>query len=155
MLYHASSERLKPLVTESLSLCSLNMEGTLDNTHALGSLTSIPFLAFSKSSMYDALSCVPPACPAMSWANSPVKVICEGCVQCRKGNLSNILVSHWLSCFQLIFTPQRVFFNGSEPMVTFEVSVCSVRCCMVPPICRSFEKSYSQFRPSMVFRCMP
>ena len=155
MLYHASSERLKPLVTESLSLTSLNREGTLDMVHAFGSLTSILLVAFSKSSIYEALSCVPPACPAIRWANSPVKDIWEGCVQCRKGSLLSILVSHWLSCFQLMFRPHSMFRNGSCPMVTFEVSVCSVRYWNVPPSCRSFENSYSQFMPSMVFRCMP
>ena len=44
---------------------------------------------------------------------------------------------------------------GSEPIVTFEVSACSERCINVPPSWKFFEKSYSQFTPSMVLRCMP
>ena len=35
-MYQANNERLKPLVTESLSACSRNMEGTLER--ALGML---------------------------------------------------------------------------------------------------------------------
>ena len=154
MLYQASSERLKPLVTESLAY-SLKYLGTLESTHDLGSETLMPFLALSKSSIYEALSCVPPAVPAIRWANSPVKVICEGWVQCRKGSLSSMRVSHWLSFFQLMFRPHSVFFSGSEPMVTFDVRACSDRCCSVPPIWKSFEKSYSQLKPNIRLRCMP
>ena len=40
-------------------------------------------------------------------------------------------------------------------MVTFEVSACSERCISVPPSWKFFEKSYSQFTPIIVFRCMP
>ena len=123
--------------------------------HALGSLTSMRLVELSKSSMYEALSCVPLAVPAMSWANSPVNVICEGCVQWSRGILLSMRVSHWLSVFQLMFAPQRVFFSGSEPMTTFDVSACSLRCCSVPPIWKSFEKSYSQLKPIIVLRCMP
>ena len=54
-----------------------------------------------------------------------------------------------------MLAPQRVFFKGSEPIVTFEVSACSERCWKVPPIWRFFEKSYSQFRPTIVLRCIP
>ena len=64
-------------------------------------------------------------------------------------------VSHWLSVFQLMFTPHSVFFSGSEPIVTFDVRACSDRCCSVPPICRFFEKSYSQLKPNIRLRCMP
>ena len=64
-------------------------------------------------------------------------------------------VSHWLSVFQLMLAPHRVFFSGSEPMETFDVRACSDRCCSVPPICRFFEKSYSQLKPNIVLRCMP
>ena len=94
IVYHANRALLKPLVTESLSAYSLNDLGTLEITHDLGSMTLIPFLAFSKSSIYEALSCVPLAVPAIRCANSPVKDIREGWVQCKKGNLSIIRVSH-------------------------------------------------------------
>ena len=155
MVYHAKRARLKPLVTESLSAYSLNVLGTLEITHVLGSNTVIPFIELSKSSIYEALSCVPLAVPAISCANSPVKEICEGCVQCSKGNLSSIRVSHWLSVFQLMFSPHSVFFKGSEPIVTFDVSACSLKCCSVPPIWKSFEKSYSQLKPNIRLRCIP
>ncbi len=155
MLYHESSARLKPLVTESLSAYSAKASGTLESTHDVGSATEMAFLAFSKSSIYEALSCVPLAVPAMSWANSPVKEICDGCVQWSSGNLSSIFVSHWLSVFQLTFSPHSVFFKGSDPMTTFDVSACSDRCCSVPPIWKFFEKSYSQLTPNIRFRCMP
>ena len=91
----------------------------------------------------------------MSWANSPVKEICEGCVQCKSGSLSSIFVNHWLSVFQLMFNPHRVFFKGSEPMTTFEVRACSERCWNVPPIWKFLEKSYSQLTPNIRLRCMP
>jgi hypothetical protein len=120
--------------------------------HACGPDTSMPLVVFSKSSRYEALSCVPLACPAMRWANSPVNVICEGCVRCRPGSLSSTLVSHWLSFFQFMLMPQRVLFSGSEPMLTFVVSDCSEMCCTVPLSWKFFVKSYSQFMPSMVLR---
>ena len=138
-----------------MSAYSGNIVGTLDSVHDLGSSTSMPFLAFSKSSMYEALSCVPPAVPAMRCANSPVKEICDGWVQCSSGSLSSMRVSHWLSVFQFMFSPHKVFFSGSEPMVTFDVSVCSLRCCSVPPIWKFLVKSYSQLKPTIVLRCMP
>ena len=59
MVYHASNERLNPLRKVVLSLCSGNMEGTLDMTHEVGVETSIFVVVFSKSSKYEALSCVP------------------------------------------------------------------------------------------------
>ena len=155
MLYHESRARLKPLVTESLSAYSGNIVGTLERIHDFGSLTSMAFFVFSKSSIYEALSCVPLACPAISCANSPVNVICDGCVQCSSGMALSIFVSHWLSCFQLTLSPHSVFFSGSAPIATFDVSVCSVRCCSVPPIWKFFEKSYSQLKPSIVLRCIP
>ena len=40
-------------------------------------------------------------------------------------------------------------------MVTFEVSVCSLRCCNVPPIWKFLVKSYSQLKPTIVLRCIP
>ena len=113
------------------------------------------FFAFSKSSIYDALSCVPLAVPEISWANSPVNEICDGCVQWSRGSRSNMRVSHWLSVFQLTFRPHKVFFSGSEPIVTFDVSACSLRCCSVPPNWKFFEKSYSQLKPIIRLRCMP
>ena len=94
MVYHASNERLNPLRKVVLSLCSGNMEGTLDMTHEVGVETSIFVVVFSKSSKYEALSCVPWLCPAMSCANSALNEMCEGCVRCKKGILSNRLVSH-------------------------------------------------------------
>ena len=84
---------------------------------------------------------MPPACPAINWANSPVKEIWEGCVTCRKGILSSIFVSHWLSFFQFTLMPHRVLFTGSEPRFTFVVRDCSERCCMVPLNWKSEEKS--------------
>ena len=54
-----------------------------------------------------------------------------------------------------MFTPQIVLFSGSEPMATFVVSDCSERCCTVPLSWKFFEKSYSQFMPSMVLRICP
>ena len=155
MVYHAIWARLKPLASVCLSLDSANMDGTLESTHDLGSDTSMPFFVFSKSSMYDALSCVPPACPAMSCANSVVSDICEGCVQCRNGILSSMLVSHWLSFFQLRLMPHSMLLSGSEPMATFDVSACSCRCCSVPLSWKFLEKSYSQFTPNIVLRIMP
>ncbi len=62
-----------------------------------------------------------------------------------------MFVSHWLSFFQFMFKPQRVLFSGSEPIVTFVVNACSERCWNVPLIWKFFEKSYSQFRPIIVF----
>ena len=91
----------------------------------------------------------------MSCANSPVNCICEGCVTCRKGILFRTLVSHCDSFFQLRFKPQMVLFSGSSPIDTFDVSACSDRCISVPPRIRSFEKSYSQFTPYIVLRCIP
>ena len=81
MLYHAIRALLKPLVSPVRSSCSGKSDGVLEMNHDFGSDTSMPFLVFSKSSIYDASSCVPPACPAMSCANSPVNDICEGCVR--------------------------------------------------------------------------
>ncbi len=131
------------------------MDGTLEIIHDVGSLTSMQFLVFSKSSRYEALSCVPLAVPAMSLANSPVKEICDGCVQCRPGSASNRFVSHWLSVFQFRLMPHSVFFSGSAPMLTFDVSVCSLRCSSVPPNWKFLENSYSQLKPIIVLRCMP
>ena len=111
------------------------------------------FFVFSKSSRYDALSCVPLACPAMSCANSPVKEICDGCVQWRNGILSSRLVSHWLSFFQFTLSPHKVLLSGSEPIATFVVSDCSDRCWNVPLSWKFFEKSYSQLSPTIVLRC--
>ena len=48
-----------------------------------------------------------------------------------------------------------VLLKGSSPMVTFEVSACSLRCISVPPIVRLLESSYSQLTPNMVLRCIP
>ena len=56
-----------------------------------------------------------------------------GCVACIKGSLSTMSVSHWLSRFQLMRAPQRVFFNGSLPIFTFVVKGCSLRNISVPP----------------------
>ena len=63
-----------------------------------------------------------------------------------------MLVSHWLSCFQLMLSPQRVLFSGSEPIDTFVVSACSDKCWIVPLIWKFFEKSYCQFSPKNVLR---
>ena len=54
-----------------------------------------------------------------------------------------------------MFRPHSVFFSGSSPIVTFDVRACSDRCCSVPPTWKFFEKSYSQFKPTIVLRCMP
>ena len=70
MLYHANKLRLKPLRSVALSVDSGKSEGTLDIIQVVGWLTSIVFFAFSKSSKYDALSCVPLLCPAINCANS-------------------------------------------------------------------------------------
>ena len=155
MLYHASLARLKPLVRPLRSSCSGKSDGVLEMNHDLGSDTSMPLFVFSKSSMYDASSCVPPACPAMSCANSPVNDICDGCVRWRKGSLSSMLVSHWLSFFQLRLRPQSMLLSGSEPMVTFDVSGCSWRRWNVPPMKKSLVKSYSKLMPNIVLRVMP
>ena len=152
MVYHAICERLKPERNVDLSLLSAKMDGTEERTHDVGSSTEILSVVPSKSSIYEALFCSPLACPANSLANSPVKLICEGCVRCRKGNLSRALVSHWLSCFQLTLKPMMVLLTGSAPMVTLLVRACSPRCCNVPESWKFFEKSYSQFMPNMVLR---
>ena len=138
-----------------MSFDSGNIDGTLDIIHDDGELTSIVFLASSKSSIYDALSCVPLLCPAISCANSADRDMFDGCVTCRNGILLSIFVSHWLSFFQFRLSPQIVLFSGSLPIVTFEVSACSDRCWNVPPIWKFFEKSYSQFNPSIVLRDIP
>ena len=91
----------------------------------------------------------------MRWANSPVKEMCEGCFTWRKGILLSIDVSHCDSCFQFTFKPQMVLLSGSSPMATFEMRACSERCISVPPNWKFFEKSYSQFTPTIVLRCMP
>ena len=151
-LYQANKARFMPLVTSVLSPLSWKVEGTLDMVHCLGLLRSIYDLASSKSSIYEALSCVPPAVRAISWANSPVNEIYEGSFTCRNGILFNIEVSHWLSCFQFTFSPHMVLLRGSDPIVTFEVCACSCKCINVPPIWKLFEKSYSQFNPNIVLR---
>ena len=155
MLYHASKLRLYPLRSVVLSVDSGKSEGTLEMTQVVGWLTSMVFFVFSKSSKYDARSCVPLLCPAINCANSAERDMCEGCVRCRKGILSSIFVSHWLSFFQLILSPQMVLLSGSAPIFTFVVSACSDRCINVPPIIKFFEKSYSQFNPNIVLRCCP
>ena len=132
-----------------------NIDGTDEITHDVGVDTLMVFFEFSKSSIYDALSCVPRLCPAMSWANSPVNDMCDGCVRWSNGSLSSILVSHWLSRFQLTLMPQRVLLSGSAPIATLFVSDCSERCCMVPDSWKFLEMSYSQFIPNIVLRCMP
>ena len=81
IVYHASRERLKPERNVVMSACSGNIDGTDDIIHDVGVDTSMAFFEFSKSSIYDALSCVPRLCPAMSWANSPVNDMCDGCVR--------------------------------------------------------------------------
>ena len=91
----------------------------------------------------------------MRCANSPVKESCEGAVQWSPGSRLSMLVSHWLSFFQLRFTPHSVLFSGSLPIDTLVVSACSDKCWKVPLNWKSFEKSYSQFMPYMVFRCCP
>lgn len=65
------------------------------------------------------------------------------------------MVSHWLSFFQLMLSPQRMLLSGSEPMVTFDVSGCSCSRWNVPPMKKSLVKSYSQLSPNMVLRSMP
>ena len=75
-------------------------------------------------------------CPATSWANSPLKVIRLGWLQETRGSLSTMLVSHWLSRFQLMCAPHRVFFRGSLPMFTLVVRGCSFRNISVPPMVR-------------------
>ena len=67
--------------------------GTEDMIQEVGEETSMVFLVFSKSSIYDALSCVPCACPAINCANSAESEIFEGCETCRNGILSSMLVS--------------------------------------------------------------
>ena len=81
--------------------------------------------------------------------------MCEGSFTWRKGILLSIAVSHWLSCFQFMLSPQMVLLSGSVPIVTFEVRACSCRCISVPPSWKFFENSYSQFTPTIVLRCMP
>ena len=94
MVYHAICALLYPLASVVLSELSANIDGTLDSTHDFGDDTSIPFFVFSKSSIYEASSCTPLACPAISCANSPLKEICDGWVTCRNGSLSSMSVSH-------------------------------------------------------------
>ena len=48
-----------------------------------------------------------------------------------------------------------MLLSGSLPMVTFDVSDCSLSLWNVPLSWKSLVKSYSQFTPYMVFRCMP
>lgn len=59
MVYQAICERLWPERRVVLSLLSEKVDGTLDRLHDVGSRTLILSVVFSKSSMYDALSCVP------------------------------------------------------------------------------------------------
>ena len=151
MVYQAMRERLKPERSVFLSFDSWNIDGTLEIIHDVGVDTSMVFFVFSKSSMYDALSCVPWLCPAMSCANSPENDMEEGCVRCSNGILSSMLVSHWLSFFQFMLSPQMVLLSGSEPMFTLLVSGCSERCWNVPESWKFFDMSYSQLRPNIVF----
>ena len=123
--------------------------------HEVGVDTSMAFFVFSKSSRYEALSCVPCDCPAIRCANSADKEMLDGWVRCNNGNLSRMLVSHWLSFFQLRFTPQMVLLSGSAPIATFVVRACSERCLNVPLIWKFLLKSYSQFMPNMVFLDCP
>ena len=115
------------------SLLSGNMLGVLEIVQYVGCVRLFLMLLLSKSSRYEALPCTLWFCPAMSCANSPLNVSMLGCVHCMSGSLSKILVSHWLSFFQLRCTPQSVFFNGSLPMLTFVVRGCSFRYISVPP----------------------
>ena len=116
---------------------------------------SMPFLAFSKSSIYEALPCAPLLLPAMSWAKSAVKLMDEGVVHSTNGNLSSIFVNHWLCFFQERFTPHIVLLRGSLPIATLVVKGFSPRCMSVPPTWKFLEKSYCQLNPNMVLRCMP
>ena len=59
IVYQAMRERLKPERSVFLSFDSWNIDGTLEIIHDVGVDTSMVFFVFSKSSMYDALSCVP------------------------------------------------------------------------------------------------
>jgi hypothetical protein len=86
--------------------------------------------------------------------NSNPMFIFDGAVASTKGNLSTILVSHWLSRFHDAFSPHRVFEIGSSPIATLVVIGFSPRCIMVPPNWKSGEKSYVKFNPNIVFRCM-
>ena len=112
-------------------------------------------VALSKSSMYDALSCVPDAMLEKSFANSALNCMFDGSLRCSSGILLSRFVSHWLSCFQCRLKPTMVLLMGSAPIATFVVRLCSLRCCTVPLIWKFFEKSYSQFSPKSVLRCMP
>ena len=77
----------------------------------------------------------------MSWANSAVKLMLEGCVTLRPGSRSSMLVSHWLSRFHAILSPHRVFFKGSSPIDTLLVRGFSLRYMRVPPSWKFLEKS--------------
>ena len=50
--------------------------------------------------------------------------------------------------------PHSVFFSGSSPIDTLLVSGFSFKYIRVPPSLKSFEKSYAQFMPNIVLRCM-
>ena len=47
-----------------------------------------------------------------------------------------------------------VLLSGSLPIATLVVSACSLRCCSVPPSWKFLEKSYCQFMPNIVLRCI-
>ena len=70
------------------------------------------------------------------------------------GRRSTIFVSHWLCFFHEKLKPHKKFCNGSEPISTFVVKGFSVSDINVPPNWKSSEKSYFQFRPSTVLRCI-
>ena len=112
----------------------------------------MPFLVYSKSSMYDAPPCVPLGLPANRRAYSPVKLMVDGVDVCTNGSLSIMFVSHWLSFLYDTLKPITELFSGSSLMLTLVVSGFSLMCCNVPPIMKSLLNVYSQFMPSIVLR---
>ena len=124
------------------------------NIHCEGDFRSMPFSVLSKSSMYDASLCTCFDVPASRRANSAVRLIDDGSVQLISGSMSMTFVSHWLCFFHERLKPHRKFCNGSDPMSTFEVRGFSVNDISVPPNLKLSEKSYFQFKPSTVLRCM-
>ena len=66
----------------------------------------------------------------------------DGAVQLRKGILLRMSVSHWLSFFHDMLSPQMVLLSGSLPMATLVVRGFSPRCMNVPPTWKSLVKSY-------------
>ena len=116
---------------------------------------SMLVLVASKSSIY-AVPTSPTSfvCPGIRWANSAFTWKDDGALASIHGTLSISRLSHCKSVFQLAFTPQIVFANGSLPVFTLVVNGFSRICMMVPPTVKSLLNSYSKCAPNSDLRCI-